>query len=448
MRNIDVLENRLCSRSVAEVIRERGRVYSYADLAKLIQRQKALIDSRGCAGQLVALLADYGIVAIAMELALLKSGCAVALISRRGERQELEMIELCQAQWICRIQNDDSVMLTPTGMVPVHPLLTSSSWQDDSAIILFTSGSSGRPKAVVHSSDSLIARHIRKQKRSLRTIAFLLFDHIGGLNTLLYVLCNGGTLVIPESRQPEVIARVIKEDRVQALTTSPTFLNLLIWSGVAAHHDLSSLEVINFGSEPIPQGQLDAISKLLPHTRLVQGYGLTETGIIPAATMPGDARWIRLGDESCHVRLVDGLLEVKSETSMRGYLNHPSPFTPDGYFKTGDAVEQQGEYLRILGRHSDLINVGGKKVYPAEIETVLRELDGVLEVAVRHEPYPITGNLICAKFRLTCDEPLLRFKQRLYEFCRGRLQPFQIPRKISLSDTPLHNERFKTIRTN
>jgi long-chain acyl-CoA synthetase len=68
----------------------------------------------------------------------------------------------------------------------------------------------------------------------------------------------------------------------------------------------------------------------------------------------------------------DGLLEIKAKSAMRGYLNAESPFTPDGWFKTGDAVEVDGEYIKILGRKSELINVGGEKVYPAEVESVIQ----------------------------------------------------------------------------
>ena len=79
---------------------------------------------------------------------------------------------------------------------------------------------------------------------------------------------------------------------------------------------------------------------------------------------------------------------------MLGYLNAPSPFDADGWFNTQDAVEQDGEWLRFLGRTSDLINVGGQKVYPAEVESVLLELENVLDVTVRGEPNPIIGQIV------------------------------------------------------
>ena len=91
-------------------------------------------------------------------------------------------------------------------------------------------------------------------------------------------------------------------------------------------------------------------------------------------------------------RIVDSILQIKADSAMFGYLNAPSPFTDDGYFITGDAVEQDGEYLKILGRKSELINVGGEKVYPQEVENVMLRFPGVQEVLVFGEKNLILGN--------------------------------------------------------
>ena len=99
----------------------------------------------------------------------------------------------------------------------------------------------------------------------------------------------------------------------------------------------------------------------------------------------------------------EGLLEIRAESSMLGYLNAPSPFTDDGWFMTGDAVEQQGEYFRILGRASDLINVGGRKVYPAEVEAVIAEVENVKDVSVAGEAHPFTGQVVVVDGALTTE---------------------------------------------
>jgi acyl-CoA synthetase (AMP-forming)/AMP-acid ligase II len=140
------------------------------------------------------------------------------------------------------------------------------------------------------------------------------------------------------------------------------------------------------------------------------------------------------------------LLEIKAKSAMLGYLNAPSPFTEDGWFKTGDAVEVDGEYIKILGRKSELINVGGEKVYPAEVESVIQLMDGVEDVAVRGEPHPITGNLVYARVKLSTDEALPSFRKRMHEFCKDKLARFMIPQKVELVERTMHGERFKKMR--
>ncbi len=105
---------------------------------------------------------------------------------------------------------------------------------------------------------------------------------------------------------------------------------------------------------------------------------------------------MRVGGEGYETKIVDGRLWIRAKSAMLGYLNAPSPFDADGFFDTGDLVEVDGEWLRILGRKSEIINVGGNKVFPMEVENALLELDNVEDVAVRGEPNPLTGQVVVA----------------------------------------------------
>src|SRR5262249_40287984 len=127
-------------------------------------------------------------------------------------------------------------------------------------------------------------------------------------------------------------------------------------------------------------------------------------------------------------------------------LNAPSPFTEDGWLDTGDAVEVKGEYLRILGRATEIINVGGLKVYPAEVESVIQALDNVSEVTVYGEKNPIAGNIVCARISLGKEEDRASFLGRLRAHCRAQLEPFKIPVRVSVSTDKQHTARFKKIR--
>lgn len=418
---------------------------SYARVLQLVEEYEKQLHARDCLCKVVVLIADYSVDSVALLIALWRSRNTVALMTNRAPAQQVALADLCQAQWVVRMDNAAPPEWTRGDRQITDPLLKRLCAQGDPGVVIFSSGSTGVPKATVHRALPLLEKH-QERRRCLSTIAFLLFDHIGGLNTLFYVLFNGGRLVIPQERTPLCVAKAIATHQVQAITTSPTFLNLLLLSGAAHTYDLSSVQVVNYGTEPMPDNTLRALSRLLPNTRLSQSYGLTETGVIPARSEASDSGWLRLGDEQCVVRVVGGMLEIKSTTSMLGYVNEPSPFTEDGYFRTGDMVIQKGPYVKILGRHSEVINVGGEKVYPAEIENVLKELPNVVDVAISHERHAIAGNIVTALFRVREIEALSEFKQRLHTFCRDRLAAFQIPRRVALTQEPLHSERFKKRR--
>jgi acyl-CoA synthetase (AMP-forming)/AMP-acid ligase II len=131
---------------------------------------------------------------------------------------------------------------------------------------------------------------------------------------------------------------------------------------------------------------------------------------------------------------------------MLGYLNALSPFTQDGWFMTGDEVEIKGEYIKILGRKSEIINVGGEKVYPQEVENIIQQLNNVAEVTVFGQKNPIMGNIVCAKVRLISDEDKKQFVTRLKIFCKQKLQSFKVPLKITIEDKEQFSSRYKKQR--
>ena len=119
------------------------------------------------------------------------------------------------------------------------------------------------------------------------------------------------------------------------------------------------------------------------------------------------------------MKVVDNRLWIKAESTMLGYLNAASAFDDEGYFDTGDVVEVDGEWLRILGRASEVINVGGSKVFPAEVESVLLTLDNVEDAVVYAEPNPLTGQTVAATIKLQHEESAPQFKLRMRRFCQG-----------------------------
>ena len=230
------------------------------------------------------------------------------------------------------------------------------------------------------------------------------------------------------------------------MPASPTLLNLLLISGAFKDFDLSSLEIISYGTEAMPENTLNALNKLFPEVKLLQTYGLIEVGVMRSKSKDNNSLWVKIGGEGFKTRIVNGMLEIKADSAMLGYLNAPSPFTRDGWFLTGDTVEKDGEYIKILGRKSELINVGGEKVYPTEVEDVIHELDFVIDVEIYGEKNPLFGSIVCARIRVDKKMELDNTNEKIKSYCRKKLEPFKVPVKIKFVEEELHSFRFKKMR--
>jgi acyl-coenzyme A synthetase/AMP-(fatty) acid ligase len=283
-------------------------------------------------------------------------------------------------------------------------------------------------------------------RQSYRILSFLLLDHIGGINTLFYGLTNGGTVVTVSDRNPACVCRSIDRHRVEVLPTTPTFLNLLLLSGAYQHHDLSSLRLITYGTEMMPESTLARLHETFPGVRFQQTYGLSELGILRSKSREDGSLWVKVGGEGYETKIVDGVLWVRAQSAMLGYLNAENRFDDKGWFNTEDAVEQDGEWLRFLGRTSEIINVGGQKVYPAQVESVLLTMENVLDAVVRGERNPLLGRCVVARVKLQKPEPVLDFKLRMQRHCRGQLAPYMVPVKVEITEDQLYNARGKRVR--
>ena len=154
---------------------------------------------------------------------------------------------------------------------------------------------------------------------------------------------------------------------------------------------------------------------------------------------------MQIGGDVEH-RIVDGILWLRAPTAMLGYLDAPSPFDADGWLDTRDKVEVDGDYIRIIGRESELINVGGEKVHPAEVENILLGAGNIRDATVAARASPVTGSVVVATVSLIEAEELGALRARLDRFCRERLAPYKVPALFRITDAPLHSARFKKIR--
>jgi acyl-CoA synthetase (AMP-forming)/AMP-acid ligase II len=443
---IDFLEQGFNANADADAIVWRDRAYSYGWLAeRLDEWREYLVREDIRPGQIVILEADFSPNSVALLLALLDRGCILVPLTSAVAAQRDEFSGVAQGEVVIDVAADDTVAVERLPNIADHAIYHTLRERGHPGLVLFSSGSTGKSKAAVHDFVPLLEK-FRTPRHRLRSISFLLFDHIGGVNTMLYVMSNIGCLITVEDRSPAGVLSAVQNYRVELLPATPTFLNLILISEADREFDLSSLQTVTYGTEPMPHTTLTRFHARFPGVRLVQTYGLSEIGIMRSKSKGSDSLWVKLGGEGFETRVVDGILHVKAASAMLGYLNAPSPFTADGWFNTNDRVEVDGDYFRILGRDSEIINVGGQKVYPAEVESVIQSLDNVAEVTVFGEAHPITGNVVCAQVSMIEPAAEKAFKKAIRKACRERLEGFKVPVKVHVLQVAQHSERFKKIR--
>ncbi|MFN8258873.1 MAG: fatty acid--CoA ligase family protein [Bacteroidales bacterium] len=418
--------------------------YSYRDLYEKYNFWLDFLVKNTPKGAVVAVRADYNPDSIGLMLALIEHGNIFVPFSF-ANKDIAEKIESAEVEFYIKFHPEGSHEFITTGIQAQHELIKVIRERQHPGVIVFSSGSTGKPKAALHDFTYLLSK-FKVQRSTLRTITFLLFDHWGGINTLLYILSNIGLIGVPSVRSAEEVCRFIEKYKIELLPTTPTFINLILISKAFEKYDISSLKVVSYGTEMMPESTLKAFNTLFPQIELKQTYGLTELGVMRTKSESNDSLWLKVGGEDYQTKIVDNILYIKAKTSILGYLNAPSPFDAEGWYNTGDRVEQKGDWIRFLGRESDIINVGGQKVFPAEVESVLMQMDNINEASVYGTKNPIMGNVVAAKIILEKEENLNELKSRIRKFCKDKLEPFKIPVHIEIVSETSVSERFKKVR--
>ena len=424
----------------------KDQVYSYDWLQeRVLFWQEQISEKEIAPGTVVILEADFSPNAVALFLALIEARCILVPLTKSVEMKKKEFTEIAQGEVRFSIDDFDVTTITVLDNHTDHPLYKKIRELNHPGLLLFSSGSTGKSKAALHDLSGLLEK-FKIRRFPQRAISFLLFDHIGGVNTMLHIFSNGGALITVQERSADAVLATIEKYKVELLPTSPTFINLIILSEAYKRHDLSSLITVTYGTEPMPESTLKRFHELFPQIKLQQTYGLSEVGILRSKSRSSDSLWVKIGGEGYETRVVDNILQIKAQSAMLGYLNAPSPFVEDGWFITGDEVEVDGEFMRILGRRSELINVGGEKVYPAEVESVIQSLPNIAEASVYGEKNPITGSMVCALVKLVEPEDEQEARLRIKKACGETLSRFKVPVRITFTDDSQHSERFKKMR--
>ena len=317
--------------------------YTYSQLLSRINHWRVALKDFS-QGTIIGLESDFSPETIAILFTLIEKNVIVVPLDINHSDKNLKKIVIAQLDYLIKVIREDEIDIkknSPTADEK-NDLYKTIKQRGVPGLVLFTSGSSGEPKAALHDFSKLLSKfHVKRN--ALLTINFLLFDHWGGLNTLFHILSNGGTVVVLENRNPDYVCELIEKYEAELLPTSPTFLNMLVLSRAYERHSLKSLKVISYGAEPMPESLLKHLNTLFPNIKLQQTYGLIELGVMRSQSQDNGSLWVKIGGEGFQTRVVDGILQIKSDSAMLGYLNAKSPFTEDGWFITGDSVEVDGE---------------------------------------------------------------------------------------------------------
>ncbi len=441
---IDFIIDRFKNNLDSEAVIWNNTRYTYSDLLEKYNYWLDFLKKNAPKGAVVGVRADYNPDSIGLMLALIENANIFVPFSFANKDID-EKIESAEVEHYIKFKKEGGYDFTSTGNKATHELTQVIRDREHPGVIVFSSGSTGKPKAALHDFTHLLNK-FKVQRATLRTITFLLFDHWGGINTLLYILSNVGVIGVPSVRSAEEVCEFVEKYKIELLPTTPTFINLILISKAFEKFDISSLKVVSYGTEMMPESTLKAFNKLFPDITLKQTYGLTELGVMRTKSESNDSLWLKVGGEDYKTKVVDNVLFIKAKTSILGYLNAPSPFDDEGWYDTGDKVEQKGDWIRFLGRENDIINVGGQKVFPAEVESVLMQIDNINEAAVFGKKNPIMGNVVAVKLVLNEEEKLSSIKGKIRKFCKDKLEPYKIPVHIEIATETNVSERFKKVR--
>lgn len=424
---------------------DNSKSSTYVDLFNEIELIDKTIVSKIEKGAVVSIVSDYSFKAIALLLALYKNKNTIVPITATLESEIKDRIEESFTDKVITIANNkyhiESIVTKDK-----HEMIKQLQSNEKSGLILFSSGSTGKPKAMIHDFDNLVNHYKDKKEKSLNMILFLMFDHIGGLNTLLNILSMGATMIIPVNRNSDDICKLLQDYKIRVLPSSPTFLNLILMSNSNEKYDLSALRMVTYGTEAMPESLLIRLRDAFPKTKFLQTFGTSETGIANTTSKSSNSTYMKIDDPELEYKIVKNELWLKSKTQVMGYLNSSmDSFTDDGWFKTGDLVETTEDgYIKIIGRNKEVINVGGEKVLPNEVESVILSMAEVDDVMVYSEPNLITGQTVACDVVSHLDKK--EMKKLIRRFCKDKLDNYKIPTKITIVKQTNFGDRFKKIR--
>ena len=347
-----------------------------------------------------------------------------------------------------RLDNDTCVLAPP---VIVN--------EEDTAVILYTSGTTGRPKGAMltHLGICHSAMHYEccmGLTAGDRSVVAVPMSHVTGVVALIASMARAaGTLVVLRTFKAAEFLKLAERERMTHTLLVPAMYNLCLVEPRFTRADLSHWRLGGFGGAPMATATIERLAAKLPQLQLMNAYGATET-TSPATLMPPAETATRLdsvgtavpcgevlvmNDNGCEApRGVEGEIWLRGPMVVKGYWNNPEATAESfvaGFWRSGDigSIDDQG-YVRVLDRKKDVVNRGGYKIYTIEVENALMDHPDVVEAAVIAKACPVLGErahaVVCVKgAAVTVDELALH--------CSRRLADYKVPETFSFRSTPL-----------
>lgn len=331
--------------------------------------------------------------------------------------------------------------------------------EEDAAVLLYTSGTTGRPKGavlthlnIVHSIVHFVAcMRLTHEDRSLLAVPA---SHVTGLIANIGTLagCGGALVIMPAFRAADFLALAARE-RITHTLMVPAMYNLALLQPDFGAHDLSRWRVGGYGGAPMPVATIDALAERLPQLVLMNAYGATETcsptTMMPAGRTREHADSVGVALPCAEVVVVDddgrelpagevGELWISGPMVVRGYWEDDAATAREftaGWWHSGDlgSVDADG-YVRVFDRKKDMLNRGGYKIFSVEVENCIAAMPGVVEAAVVGRPCPVLGERVHA-FVGTEDRAL--DAEAVRAWCAERLADYKVPETVTITREPL-----------
>src|ERR1700758_4316696 len=447
-----------------------GRSFIFRELHTRVEGIAATLSSHGFGvGDRLALLLPNGPDYIELLYACSMLGVIAVPLNTRLSTKEIDrVLEDASPHGIVRHSSlaVPGVQLSWQQVIDEEPLPIRSDpgpkiFYDPEAVLalIYTSGTTGQPKGVMVTHGNVLADihnfnyWMRYTEAGIYLHAAPIF-HIADFPSMFAAPAFGARQIAIPKFSAQTFCETVEREQVTHTVLVPTMINLLTQFPNARKYDLSSLQVLAYGGSPMAPELVYRTRELLPKVKLIQVYGLSETGFLTGLQDQEhtEAKLISCGRPCPGVDLlvtdasgkqVDpgqaGELIARGANVMRGYWNNPGETAKafrDGFFRTGDIGRQDtAGYFYILDRLKDMIVTGGENVYSGEVEAVISAHPAVREAAVFGIPDPQWGELVMACVVLKPGKSLSA--QDLNAFCRQSLANYKIPRRVEVLEADL-----------